>query len=494
MQLIDLKRGVPFLVIAGITLLVVLVLLQLKNPISVDDGLRHFVMGKALLTGAITHQGWQPFFSSGYLSNHAVDPWYLSNILLGLLSPLGLQAALATYSTIMLVATLVTVWLLLRNFPLTTTAQSILLIWLFALQPNFLYRVLLPRPYTLITILSLLVLWAVLQRRAWLLLPLVALSVLTSQLCVFPVAFMVAGAVWLCCMREYGVAVKIALYSAAGVLIGLLLHPTPLAYLEYLYTVFLRIPFLSAQVGPSSEMQSEVLFSPFAILAIMGISVGTVRVRQSELWPQYVRKGMPLLFALAAIFFLLFLRFGRAIDFLWPLCIVALGAVWSARETLFTRISARLRVLVVVFLLAISLLNTVGISHRLLATDAERDLAPITVALQAVPPQARLLNPDWQLFAPALAVRSDLRYATGIDPVFSYLHDPQGYRYLRQMPSDDPRDVESWLVAIQQHFPADFLVLLRPLHLGLIKHIQAAGYQDQSTSDLLAVFNLAAAK
>lgn len=484
------------LITVGLLVLVVGVMFQgLQNPISVDDGLRHFVMGQAWWSGRASGTAWQAYFSSGYLSQHVVDPWFLSNVLLGALAPLGLNGALLTYSLLLFLATLLIMLAGLRTVRTPLMTQCLLLPWLFALQPNFLYRVLLPRPYTLITVLSLAVLVSVLRRKIWWIAPLLFVAVLASQLFVFPALFVVAGVVWLTVLRERRLASQLALAGLMGIVAGFVCHPTGAAYWQYSLEVFLRIPFLSAQVGPSGEMQSEVLFSPFVLLAVILLSVGIVRIRQSARWPRAVQEGLPLLFGLTAVFFLLFLRFGRAIDFLWPLCILTLGAVLAhADPGQWSAAWRRRAVLGSVLLCLISGLNVLGISGRLRATDADRDLSAVARTLQAVPPGARVLNPDWQFFAPALAVRSDVRYVAGIDPVFTFLVDPAGHRYLRQMPADDPHDVAAWLEGLRAAFPGDFLILLRALHADTVRQLEQQGYRNLSADPLAATFDLRAAQ
>jgi 4-amino-4-deoxy-L-arabinose transferase-like glycosyltransferase len=152
----------------------------------------------------------------------------------------------------------------------------------------FFMRQLLGRPFTLLTALCLLVVWAVLRRRWLVLLVLLALATLLSQLFIFPLFIAGVGSVWLWRSKRTS-SVLCAGASVAGTSAGLALHPQPLEYLRYLAMGFFGtlVPFSGSGVD-GSEVHSG--FSKNALHVILGIGIVCVLLLPILLQRQMTRE------------------------------------------------------------------------------------------------------------------------------------------------------------------------------------------------------------
>jgi hypothetical protein len=108
-------------------------------------------------------------------------------------------------------------------------------------------------------------------------------------------------------------------------------------------------------------------------------------------------------------------------------------------------------------------------------SDETRSLQPYILGLNAVPQHARIVSPDWHFFAPAVAVRPDLSFTTGIDPSFTYLASPE-IHLLFSMTTTTPFlqpipliDSAVWMGQVMARAPGDALVLMRDRHGPLIE-------------------------
>src|SRR3989344_3523035 len=77
-------RGKSITAVGGSVLLILVVfggiLASTKNPLSLDDGLRHFVMAERYKAEGLEGPSWSNFFFEGYFTAHRVDPWFLADL------------------------------------------------------------------------------------------------------------------------------------------------------------------------------------------------------------------------------------------------------------------------------------------------------------------------------------------------------------------------------------------------------------------------------
>ncbi len=459
------KRNIDIVVAVGVLLFFAVLLLSLKNPTSLDDGLRHFTMAALMRDrGIFAVPGWSVFFYEGYLSTLHADPWFLSNVVMIPFTYFSIAEGLHLFILAELVVLLTGCLLLLRTFSLTPIARALFLFLIIFGDLQFLGRFLLGRPYALMTGVTLLLLWAILKNRWALATLFLALSVLLSQLFVFPLLIAV------CALPAYFFAGRVAhcksLFAVIilGLAAGFTLHPYPAEYLSYITTVFLQIPFLKS-VGLSVEMQSSITDLSFmsvtiavGFAALTVLILGTRGYRRRLLYDPVIL----LLSILLVIFGCAFLLWVRMIDLLWPVLILFIARLYTVDAALLLTmrqiflpghfrlrwIAGALSVLIV--------MQVIATPRAFMKNDAGNSLRSFD-ALRLIPSGARVLNLDWDRFFPYVAVRPDLEYATGIDPSFTYLTDPAIAEDLHHL-HESGATVES-LQRILEAYPSDYLLV-----------------------------------
>jgi hypothetical protein len=501
MLLPRLTRLLPVLTSLALLALFVSVLWRYPTTIGTDDSLRHFAMGQRLwLEGFWAGYGWQSFLTFGFLADHIVDPWFLADVAFAVLSPLGLVDAVRAF-TLLSIAVLLGSALLVFHWLRVPPLRQALLLLLFVLwQPDFYYRLLLGRPFVLQTAFALLVLGAVLARRPWWVALGLLVAVPTSQLFVFPLALALVGSVWLWCEGEREMARRCLLATLGGGLLGLvLLQPAPVAYVSYLVAVFVRIPFLSS-VELSGEMQGGLTSLPWALpvfVVTLGLQGWTWWRGWS--WVDVRRSGLLLLDALLVVLFVMHLQWSRAMDILWPVTLLALALAlrfaW-AQATSWPRQRTACLAAGALLVLGVSVMNVWGVGAVLDDLVPKQSLGRYVQPLSVLPGGARVLNTNWESFAPLVAIRPDLQFVQGIDPSFAYLADPMVYKLfsvfgLRGYPglAIDP---VAWLEAARRRFPdEDFLVLERSTFVDVLPSLeQGWRLPDLTPGMALATYDL----
>ena len=257
-----------------------------------------------------------------------------------------------------------------------------------------------------------------------------------------------------------------------------------------------------------SEMHPGVLLG-FRTLVMIAVAIllAVELKREGMTRHECAQSGLTLLGGLTFVFGLMFLRWVRAIDFLWPILILFIGLMLSVRPGLFGRTFERLQPrgvrvrpsIVHLLLCLLCLVVFAGVQGALVATDNQRPLASFLVALHDVPAGSRILNPDWHFFMPAVAVRSDLLYAGGMDPSFTYVDSPAAARRMAELisPADQstvaPPDAKAWLEGMTALYPSQYLVLFTARHQAFIAALEAqTSLHNISEEPLIALFKLGA--
>jgi hypothetical protein len=445
----------------------------LVNLPAFDDGLRHFTMGRLMAErGIFGIPGWSQWFTGGYLHQHVVDPWFLSDILYIPFTGLPIVPGLKLFTLSAIACLLLAFGLCLKEFRVPPTVSAVLILLLLFGHQDFTHRLIAARPFVVMTAVSLFLLWSVLRSMHWLTVPLMAALVLLSHLFVFPLLICAAGCAWHLFGKRTCDAAMLGAVAVLGAVIGFAVHPAGMEYLHYIGTAFFAIPFL-----PDRSMELRGGFGEGALIYffVMLLLLARVRVR----FPDGRKDGALLLEWLALLFFLLFFVWVRSVDFLWPLLLLLIG-VRIADESL--REMGRQTAVLAVCLCAITF--TV-LSVKLARTDADRSLEPYRLAMSNVETDATILNPDWYTFAPLVAVRPDARYATGIDPAFTSLTDPQAYALItKELPTQE------WLTSLLQVYPSDYVFLPVQRHQTLVDTLRSAGMTDVSGDPSIAVFRV----
>ncbi len=455
-----------------------MLLSRLENPVALDDGLRHFAMGQSIANQGIEAADWSRFFFAGYFSNHPIDPWFLSDVLYAPLASLGVFTALRIVSLSGVFLLLLSFLFAARKWKASPTVTCTCIALLLFFEPSFFYRLLVGRPYVWMTPLSVLVSVSVLWRQYWLLVVSLTIAFLLSHLFVFPLLLALVGVLWLLSLRDWKAVSWLCIAIATGLLLGFFLHPDGGAYVAYLVDVFLRVPFLTG-LEFGTEMQSgfSMGFRVLVMLAVLALlHAGYFKSGMSI--RQYHRTGLSFLLLVNLIFLLLFLRYSRSIDFLWPLLLLSFLVLLSERPEALTVAVDRLvppslrihPVLPPLITLLLCASVFAGVQGALYSSDETRSLRTYQNALADLPAGSRVLNVDWHFFMPAVLVRPDLKYATGIDPSFTSLDNPNVQRLLTEIRTDAWRnektavEARQWMSALLAEYPSDFLVFFQKRH------------------------------
>ncbi len=495
----------PSLAVTFSLLLIWIALIMLGNPVSLDDGLRHFAMARLMMEQGIGAADWSQFFSYGYFAHHSVDPWFLSNLAFIPLLPFGPVLALKIFVIASIALLIASFLYTFHSFQTPRFVAAICIGLLLFFEPTFFYRSLLGRPFSFITPLAVVIIVATLRKQSILICIALALSVLLSQVFIFPLLIAFACVFWRLSLRQWWEASALFSWSLFGIFLGFFFHPHSSQYFFYILDTFVRIPFIAGmQLGP--EMQSGLFASSrvFVMLTVILLLHGGL-IRKKIAWHTYQETGLSALSFLTFFFLFLFFLWARAIDFLWPIAILFLVRLLSLYPGLFTetlrsitpkRFIFRPTISVLIVLLLCSS-SFFAVAKELVKTDGDRTLSIYEDALRAVPSGSNVLNVDWHFFMGAVVVRSDLQYATGIDPSYTYLDSPEALLLLaslntpkfQQSPTD--HDVRAWLQNIVRIHPSDYLVLFRKGHEAVIDRMERGLFmKDLSMSRSIAVFEL----
>ncbi|MBU1123218.1 hypothetical protein KJ652_01360 [Patescibacteria group bacterium] len=470
------------LTVALLALLVGLFLMSFNNPPSLDDGLRHIAMAKAMLENGLYSSGfaWNNFFYEGYFADHIVDPWYGADLAYIPFASLPIVTALKAFIFSSIVLLMIAFWYVIKPMKLPPAWIAILLSILILGDQLFLSRLMLGRPYVLMTAVTLITLKGILERRYLLTALSLAVAVLVSNLFVFPLFIALLGCIWMWTTSS-GLkgACRMGIAIIVGTAVGLLLHPQTIEYAVHTFDVFLRIPIMKdLQVG--MELYSGV-FTSTSATALLGViilfSFICFSIKPRVQISEWHKEGITFLCFLVIIFLIAFFVWMRALDFLWPLEIILLAMLIKAEpqkaEVLFTekhyketkknkfQITGKFVALILIALLASNFYLAI---NSITKGDGHRSLEMFDT-LNLIPPDSHVLNLEWDIIPPLIAVRPDLKYATGVVSTYTYLDDPKVHRLLRTASASPVEfdvsliDGEKWSESILAQYPSDYIVL-----------------------------------
>jgi hypothetical protein len=278
------------------------------------------------------------------------------------------------------------------------------------------------------------------------------------------------------------------------------LHPHGEKYLAYFLSVFATLPNVndSTEFDPGWPHAAMVL----SLLGLLGLLVLVARHRLQVSWQRMHQEGMTFLTTLVLLFTVAFLFWGRSIDFLWPLVLLLLGRLLATNPYVFQDTASVLLPRHALPLLPKLLAGTIGLvaltnvgklAWVLASGDAQYSLAPIERTLTPLNPGTLVLNVDWDLFPAFFAVRSDLRYARGMDPGFDALPDPRGlalFEELQRLEVGEQLDVTAWLGDIQTLYPSDVLLLVADRHRTLAALLEEHGMRPVAEGEPVLLYEL----
>ena len=493
------RRHAGVLAILLCLFLIALALSLLRHPLALDDGLRHFAMARLMAERGIgSISGWGVFFSRPIYQTLNCDPWFLSDVLLIPFTVLPIGPALKVFTLVSVAAVLGSLLLILKHLRLPHLLTVLAILLLAFGNQDFTFRMLIARPFTLMTALILVLYWSILARKPLITTGLIALSFLLSHLFVFPIAICALAILLGLLMGKKREAVHLALAVLCGLLIGLLLHPHAIIYLQYLFTVFFRIPFLVHTLSLGNELRPAGLASAaVGTVVLLVFLLHILLMRRGVTMEVFLRKNIVLADLIVIGLFGVYLSWMRGIDLLWPMILILLAQLSSLApdELLFT-ISRRLKPWIGALLITYVLLSNATIMIDRWQSDAKRDLSPFAADLANIPTGASVLNTDWDLLPIYLAVRPDLRYAIGMDPAWTYLDNERASALVQMMHSttferaDPVIDATKWLDQLLREYPADYLVISKKRYPNFSRQLASVERLRERTESgsTLAVF------
>lgn len=525
-------------------------LFVLPNPFALDDGIRHVVMAKQMVEkGQFGSLTWDTWFSHGILHVIKADPWYLYHLLLTPLAGLSVPLAIDIIAIASLIFLVLAFIFFLSQLQIP---KNHILLWtgiLLYFEPAFTIRLFLSRPFVPVTAMTLLAMTFVMRRNSVAVFLSCCISVLLSQLFVFPVFFSLLGGVFLMKYdKKSGAGVMTS--SLIGMTVGLLLHPQTLEYIRYMVNVFMMIPF-TKDVYAGMEMGSPLTrmlptmetFVLFALL-ITFTFVRHKKIKRADL----TDFNKVYAFGMTAFSLGLFIFWQRAIDFAWPLSVASFAIVTATRKDVIcsalhkwseamTKRTAGFAMLILILLNSMySRLNDFSWPFMLFCIcvflspdifNGPRKHTPLKVAvglvtfftvamtmlvslpqnkthaaqafslLESIPADSVVFNPDWGRFSAFVWVRPDLKYVTGIDPAFTYLNSKEEYEVIKSLwdiqaeSGAAEREWSQWIESVIETFNPDFMVLRTDRHKEMLRVLrQHPGIKGAKSDSVITVIEM----
>jgi hypothetical protein len=485
-----------------------------QGPFAPDDGLRHIVMANTYrMNGFMSDSGWGRYFFWGYFTEHMLNLWWLSEIIYIPFTFFVDQIVGLKVATLVFCALLIAVMSIpLYIYRVPAIFACAYLLTVFLLTPTFSLRLLLGRPFVLLSVIFvgvyLLIFHGPKHLKWFFVSVLLALSTLMSHLFVFPLllCFTASAVLWWYEKRQE--ALLCAASAVFGVIMGLILHPHSVEYIGYMLDVFLRTPFTDTGVGNENNMG---LFggdpSSWGGLIFPMLLLVYIHARKNLLSLLAKREDICCSFVLLAGLTVAYFMWVRTVDFYWPvLAMLSLQMLTLTpkmpREVYHAATQIWKKTFKIHWLL-IAACVLLAHSGRL-AYDTfmyrNHSLLDGYSAIWEVEEGSRVLNIQWHILPPLLFLNDRVTYARGFYPGFDYAYDPyaydlfEGYADLFEWDFIDMRgtiadawdrlnltemtfvtirfredfDVKRWIDDLREHFDADYMVLTKDFDARLV--------------------------
>jgi hypothetical protein len=512
------------------------VLFLTQYPLSLDDGVRHIIMARFYRTeGFQAIAGWGEFFFAGYFAQTVLDPWFLADmsyVPFTLISDPTI--ALKTANMAFLLILLGSLLLFLKKYRSPPLLSCLLILLLFMGSRGFILRMLLARPFVVVSALFLLTLFLILERRYIALAFVIALTFLYSHLFIFAVMLCVISSFWLLFLRRSKDAVSVSISMLIGLAAGFVLHPHGVAYLSYLRDIFVKIPF-SKHLNLGGELYGGLVDADIALFfVVFAILLLFTLIRSKNALQDIIRDRPEILLTcfLSAGFLGAYFIWVRAIDYLLPVALVLILQLATLRKDVQKDVLSIVRSPcsqkkktgwrlcwwhIIVIVCAVNFGN---VALTTFVDNPSRNPA-LYEAIKSVPAGSHVVNIEWEIFPVLLLNNDQVLYVRGMDPSFDYYHDPAAFALFEELNdwwswqwSDIPGswegmkerldkkrwriqslreredvDLPDWVSRIRTRFDADYLVLHKGFHRKNIKNIQEF-LPLHAESPAIAIFKL----
>jgi hypothetical protein len=341
----------------------------------------------------------------------------------------------------------------------------------------FVSRFLLIRPHLLSIALAIVFLWAAVRGR---------FLILAGVSFLYPLAYiafwqipcllLIAAETARCLARE-PVRWKPAVVTAAGIAVGIAVHPNALNLLAYNWIVMVDVLFRNAWLEPVGfDMGSELRPLPLGgWVQSLSISVFMTAAAAAYGWRERRRDTASLAFALAALgFCVLTVRSSRFTEYFVPFSVAAFA--FASRSVTWRPLAPAL--------VSVSLVYTVLVGYRTFSSWTEwvNPMPPETASAlqQRIPPGSQVFTLNWGNTGLLLLALPERYFIVALDPTLFYLKDPKLYRLWYRITHEPVPELAD---TIRQNFGARYVIVYNP------SSIRSFNYQLSSEPGVRMLLN-----
>jgi hypothetical protein len=465
----------------------------------------------------------RPWLAFHFFSYAPADPWWGYHLIEAVFIKLfGLVLGVKILTAV--VAGLVFASFYYFMNKLALRRPLILTIIFFVSSSFFLFRLMLERPFGMAIVILPIATWLLAQKKYW---PLFLLSIfftllynLAPLIIIFALAAIVAE---LYLTRSLNFKPLIA--TAAGVLLGVLLHPESLNYLHVMFVhlwLVLYLKFFGVNLGVGTEIQtisvtetirSNSIVAIFYFIAL-ALFFSFARLRQSLL-------GV-LLFLVSLAWFALGLLVPRGIDFWLPLAGAFIILILSGfsqlpeydlmNKFIGKRVNKKVLVAFAIASMTIVAANNLvqfGLNRydRLSRPFTDEDFADAAQWLKKnTEPGETIFYDDWSYWPEMFYFDDYNRYVIGIDPTFLYEYDSELFWYWRNISylanacgqmdacvgSSPKAAIAQIPTIIKQRFNSQYALVVNDLERPLTKtmSLNKSAYSREFENKLFLIFKI----
>jgi len=384
---------------------------------------------------------WVPFH---YLSYAPADLWWLYHVIAaGCIKLFGIIWGAKIWSAITAALVFAVFYFILKQLKIFYP-----FVWTFLLfisSSTFTIRLLFERPFVLSIAFLMLCFYFIYQRQSWLLFFTLIVYALFYELA--PIALLLVVIFLLVdwyLKRE--INLKPLIFSLAGLLMGVIIHPQALNYIYVIYLVLFKIYYLKL-IGVNLNIGAELQvrgFSDFLEnnIIIIGFYLTAVALFIKTFLAQESNRLQLALFLISVFWFSVSMFVPRGTEYWLPFGYLFIAAVFNsgARSDDWTTarafIKQKAKVGVILFFLYSVIMVFAGYNmfnaFNVLESRNQNDVdiyyqQANDWLIKNTPPNSVVFYPIWSMFPQMFFFNNHNRYLTAFDPTFLYEYNPAVY-------------------------------------------------------------------
>ena len=339
----------------------------------------------------------------------------------------------------------------------------------------FVFELLRPRPFALLFTLTILALYAIIERRRKTLLVIGALYAFAHISSPYLILYVVLAELLRFFTGEK-FDYKMVLYSVVGVVLGLVINPYFPANLQNLYLVNIIVPFYASKTGVL-EMGAE--FFPwnsrqlFLFYPILHISIWMSFFIMLCTRSKYTFKTR-----FSALLMLMFYIFSfiskRYATHAWPMSVIYLATFLSETDfKVFFRGAKTIVISLIGVIACCSLFLSLGLMKETIVANHYMNAHYEGIAgvmKKSIPKGKTVFHANWSDSQYFIGLNPNNNYFVTLDPVYMYHYDKEKYKLYREVAFGNNNDPYTTL---KQQFNTEYGYVGRNYFSGLINQINA---------------------